>query len=429
MFNNAPPKNLLSITTNTNQQLQQQLIPTFNMSTNNQPTHASSLTPSLNNIEVVGNDNIPSSGTNIDLIKQLLNSNPQLQMYLHQLANQTENSNSMLTTSNNNVKVATISDQTNSTIDNILSLFNQSNESNNMLQHPGNYVLNHMPQLQEHNITSNAQPMMHGDSQHILSLYLSSEEVQQLLLLDQEATNNTTTLNQPQITSQSFVNPSILNNNSLLVANEQPPLFTCSNSGTRINTCASMEEHNNAATHSDHFLHDVSPSLLASQQNLPHHQKQNTANIVRKHSIPDLQLHQHQPIVNLLYSTSTTINQNNHHMIQPQTTNTQFNMEISPSPSLSLQINEMDFYDLQYMNQPLTDLAPQQYNRYIFDGCEFILPIRYSPIMRGSQVVFLGRGAYGHVIAANDTQSGTTVAIKKVQNVFDKAAYRMLRGL
>ena len=71
---------------------------------------------------------------------------------------------------------------------------------------------------------------------------------------------------------------------------------------------------------------------------------------------------------------------------------------------------------------------------YRFDGCEFVLPIRYTPIMRsskmieGKQVVFLGRGAYGNVIAATDNSTGRIVAIKKVQNVFDKAAYRMLRG-
>ncbi|KAG2374524.1 hypothetical protein C9374_010808 [Naegleria lovaniensis] len=93
------------------------------------------------------------------------------------------------------------------------------------------------------------------------------------------------------------------------------------------------------------------------------------------------------------------------------------------------------------MHIPLND--QRQYHHYQFDGCDFALPYRYQPLLRvvppsssssesvkapQQEVVFLGRGAYGQVIACADLEhNGAIVAIKKVPKVFDKAAYRMLR--
>lgn len=126
---------------------------------------------------------------------------------------------------------------------------------------------------------------------------------------------------------------------------------------------------------------------------------------------------------------------------------------VEPQPPQTIAIPIIDDEQTQLeriMHIPLND--QRQYHHYQFEGCDFALPYRYQPLLRmvppsssssspcsssttmtadnmQKEVVFLGRGAYGQVIACADLeQHGQIVAIKKVPKVFDKAAYRMLRG-
>ena len=52
-------------------------------------------------------------------------------------------------------------------------------------------------------------------------------------------------------------------------------------------------------------------------------------------------------------------------------------------------------------------------NRHIFNSNTFDLPYRYQPIK------LIGKGTYGSVISANNTQTNQQCAIKKLVNIED----------
>ena len=147
---------------------------------------------------------------------------------------------------------------------------------------------------------------------------------------------------------------------------------------------------------------------------------------------------QQPPVIVLSTGFGTNNDSSSYHNVQPNVQEPFQQAHAHPSNTSLSQQQQYSSIPLSIMNSPLPDLPAYQrdVHTYHFEGCEFVLPKRYKPLMReiapGSseqQVVFLGRGAYGQVIAAIDTfQSGMIVAIKKIQKVFSRAPYRMLRG-
>ena len=61
----------------------------------------------------------------------------------------------------------------------------------------------------------------------------------------------------------------------------------------------------------------------------------------------------------------------------------------------------------------MEDIVPEGKNKFSAGGTTFIVDNRYEFIKK------IGHGAYGVVVSANDRQTGTKVAIKKVPNAFE----------